>query len=70
MGARAAITSAKALWLTPREKDVTGPPAGPHHRRRVLPDGIIQQVIFRLNSFYPPGSLRNIETVLANLAGG
>ncbi|HEY1765565.1 MAG TPA: 4-hydroxy-3-methylbut-2-enyl diphosphate reductase [Opitutaceae bacterium] len=60
----------KALWMTPRDKDLEGP-------RRVLitggascPDGIIQQVIFRLNSFYPRGELRDIEAVLADLAGG
>jgi 4-hydroxy-3-methylbut-2-enyl diphosphate reductase len=32
------------------------------------PDGIIQQVICRINSFYPPGSLRGIGQVLADLA--
>jgi 4-hydroxy-3-methylbut-2-enyl diphosphate reductase len=32
------------------------------------PDGIIQQVIARLNSFCPPGSLRDIEAVLSELA--
>ena len=31
------------------------------------PDGIIQQVIARLNGFYPPGSLRGIEAVLSDL---
>jgi 4-hydroxy-3-methylbut-2-enyl diphosphate reductase len=60
----------KALWMTPRDKGSSGP-------RRILitggascPDGIIQQVIFRLNSFYPPGALRSIDSVLADLAGG
>jgi 4-hydroxy-3-methylbut-2-enyl diphosphate reductase len=33
------------------------------------PDGIIQQVICRINSFYPPGTLRDIESVLVGLAG-
>ena len=32
------------------------------------PDGIIQQVIARINSFYPAGSLRSISDVLADLA--
>jgi 4-hydroxy-3-methylbut-2-enyl diphosphate reductase len=32
------------------------------------PDGIIQQVICRINSFYPPGSLREIGQVLADLS--
>ncbi len=32
------------------------------------PDGIIQQVISRINSFYPPGSLRSVESVLADLS--
>jgi 4-hydroxy-3-methylbut-2-en-1-yl diphosphate reductase len=32
------------------------------------PDGIIQQVIFRINSFYPRGELRDIESVLADLS--
>jgi 4-hydroxy-3-methylbut-2-en-1-yl diphosphate reductase len=32
------------------------------------PDGIIQQVISRINSFYPPAALRSIESVLADLS--
>jgi len=31
------------------------------------PDGIIQQVISRINSFYPPDALRDIAAVLADL---
>ena len=31
------------------------------------PDGIIQQVITRINSFFPPGSLRDIDDVLGDL---
>ncbi len=49
-------------------------PEGPPPRPRILitggascPDGIIQQVIHRLNGFFPAGSLRGIETVLAEL---
>ncbi|WP_225919197.1 4-hydroxy-3-methylbut-2-enyl diphosphate reductase [Actomonas aquatica] len=44
-------------------------------RRRVLitggascPDGLIQQVITRLNSFFPADQLRSIDAVLADLA--
>jgi len=33
------------------------------------PDGIIQQVIFRINSFYPTRELRSVESVLADLSG-
>jgi 4-hydroxy-3-methylbut-2-enyl diphosphate reductase len=32
------------------------------------PDGIIQQVITRINSFFPPGSLRPVASVLDDLA--
>ncbi|PTX91304.1 4-hydroxy-3-methylbut-2-enyl diphosphate reductase [Opitutus sp. ER46] len=31
------------------------------------PDGIIQQVITRINAFFPPASLRSVDAVLANL---
>ncbi|MBK8476187.1 MAG: 4-hydroxy-3-methylbut-2-enyl diphosphate reductase [Opitutaceae bacterium] len=31
------------------------------------PDGLIQQVVARINSFYPTGDLRPVETVLAEL---
>jgi len=34
------------------------------------PDGIIQQVISRINGFYPPRALRDIEAVLGDLAVG
>jgi 4-hydroxy-3-methylbut-2-enyl diphosphate reductase len=58
----------RPLWA-----DEPGRPAG--RPRRVLitggascPDGIIQQVISRINSFYAPGSLRDIEAVLSDLA--
>jgi 4-hydroxy-3-methylbut-2-en-1-yl diphosphate reductase len=51
------------------------PPAASGAPRRILvtggascPDGIIQQVISRINSFYPAGSLRDIEAVLADLS--
>ena len=31
------------------------------------PDGLVQQVVTRINSFFPPSQLRSIETVLAGL---
>jgi len=31
------------------------------------PDGLIQQVVTRINSFFPPAQLHGIETVLAGL---
>ena len=31
------------------------------------PDGIIQQVITRINAFFPAGSLRSVEDVLRDL---
>ena len=33
------------------------------------PDGLVQQVVSRINSFYPPSQLRSIDQVLAGLAG-
>jgi 4-hydroxy-3-methylbut-2-enyl diphosphate reductase len=59
----------RSLWDDPRERPGDRP-------RRILvtggascPDGIIQQVIARLNSLQSPGSIRDIESVLAGLAG-
>ena len=56
-------TEARTLWA-----DCTAP-------KRVLitggascPDGIIQQVITRINSFFPAAGLRGVEAVLADLA--
>jgi 4-hydroxy-3-methylbut-2-enyl diphosphate reductase len=31
------------------------------------PDGLVQQVVTRINSFFPPSQLHGIETVLAGL---
>ena len=50
-------------------------PAGPGPAaRRILitggascPDGIIQQVINRINGFFPVESLRGVESVLADM---
>ncbi|EIQ00905.1 penicillin tolerance protein [Opitutaceae bacterium TAV1] len=50
------------------------PHPSPGHPLRVLvtggascPDGLIQQVITRINSFMPPGALRPVEAVLADI---
>jgi 4-hydroxy-3-methylbut-2-enyl diphosphate reductase len=57
----------RPLW------DDTAPLEGGAPRRILVtggascPDGIIQQVISRINSFYPPTALRSIEAVLADL---
>jgi 4-hydroxy-3-methylbut-2-enyl diphosphate reductase len=58
----------RPLWDDPRERPGDAP-------RRILvtggascPDGIIQQVIARINSLLPPGSIRDIDSVLADLA--
>ena len=53
--------------------DARGISAGPVRRILVTggascPDGIIQQVISRINSFYPASSLRDIRAVLSDLA--
>jgi 4-hydroxy-3-methylbut-2-enyl diphosphate reductase len=54
----------RALWpegdLKPRRILITGGAS--------CPDGIIQQVIARINRLFPAGSLRPIEAVLADLA--
>jgi 4-hydroxy-3-methylbut-2-enyl diphosphate reductase len=58
----------RPLWDDPRDRPGDGP-------RRILvtggascPDGIIQQVIARINSLHSPGSIRDVESVLAGLA--
>ena len=60
----------RPLWTGNGE----GPTGAP---RRILltggascPDGIIQQVISRINGFYPAESLRPIDSVLADLSDG
>jgi len=71
-GAGAGHTEARELWphdhLTERSVEGLSP-------RRILitggascPDGIIQQVIARLNSFFPPNRLRKVEDVLSTLS--
>lgn len=69
-GGGAGHIEARALW--PEALQSAGSASIP--ARRILitggascPDGIIQQVITRLNSFFPAERLRDIETVLASL---
>jgi 4-hydroxy-3-methylbut-2-enyl diphosphate reductase len=63
VGGGAGRTESRPLW----------PGADPAPRRVLVtggascPDGIIQQVIARLNSLFPPAGLRPVETVLAEL---
>jgi len=63
VGGRPGHTESRPLW-----SDGAGP-------KRVLitggascPDGIIQQVITRINAFFPATSLRAIEDVLRDLS--
>jgi 4-hydroxy-3-methylbut-2-enyl diphosphate reductase len=65
LGSGTGRTESRPLWPGPL---ASSPP------RRVLitggascPDGIIQQVITRINSFFPPGSLRAVADVLRDL---
>ncbi len=60
-------TEARPLW----PGDGTGP-AGPAKRVLITggascPDGIIQQVITRINGFFPPAQLRSVADVLHDL---
>jgi len=61
------------LWPhpAPRNQETTHVPPAP---KRVLitggascPDGVIQQVIARINSLFPPESIRSIQTVQAEI---
>ena len=68
----AAEPSAAAKALTDKSAGASGIPSP----KRVLitggascPDGIIQQVITRINGFFPPGQLRSIADVLRDLGG-
>jgi len=58
----------RPLWNDAPGRDPTAP-------RRILvtggascPDGIIQQVITRINTFYPSAALREVDSVLSDLA--
>jgi 4-hydroxy-3-methylbut-2-enyl diphosphate reductase len=60
--------------IRPLWEEIATPPQGAPRRILVTggascPDGIIQQVICRINSFYPPSTLRSIDSVLADLSG-
>jgi 4-hydroxy-3-methylbut-2-enyl diphosphate reductase len=68
LAGQAAHVERRPLW------DGAAPAPGDPPRRILVtggascPDGIIQQVIMRLNSFFPPGALRGVDSVLADLA--
>ncbi len=72
-GGGAGHTEARELW--PQDHLAEASAAGLPPRRILItggascPDGIIQQVITRLNSFFPPARLEKIEDVLAALGG-
>lgn len=56
-------TEIQSLWpdeATPKRVLITGGAS--------CPDGLVQQVITRINSFYPAAQLHDIESVLAGLA--
>ncbi|MEO6243840.1 MAG: 4-hydroxy-3-methylbut-2-enyl diphosphate reductase, partial [Opitutaceae bacterium] len=63
-GGAASRSEARPLWPTddsaPKRVLITGGAS--------CPDGIIQQVIARINSFFPPASLRSVEAVLRELS--
>ena len=55
-------TESRPLWgncTAPKRVLITGGAS--------CPDGIIQQVINRINRFFPPTDLRSVEAVLADL---
>jgi 4-hydroxy-3-methylbut-2-enyl diphosphate reductase len=67
VGGGAGRTDPRTLW----PENATGAHPAP---KRVLitggascPDGIIQQVITRINGFFPPGQLRSVADVLRDL---
>jgi 4-hydroxy-3-methylbut-2-enyl diphosphate reductase len=58
-------TESRKLWdagAAPKTVLITGGAS--------CPDGIIQQAIARINSFFPPAALRPVEAVLAELGAG
>ena len=68
-------SEARPLWPLPVQS--AGSEAEAAAPKRVLitggascPDGIIQQVITRINSFFPPAGLRSVEDVLRDLEKG
>lgn len=61
-GGKGGHTEVHPLWPhddTPKQVLITGGAS--------CPDGLVQQVVTRINSFFPPPRLHNIETVLASL---
>jgi 4-hydroxy-3-methylbut-2-enyl diphosphate reductase len=61
-GAQGGQTETRPLWggdTAPKQVLITGGAS--------CPDGIIQQVISRINAFFPPESLRRVEDVLQDL---
>ena len=64
-GGKGGHTEVHPLWPgddTPKRVLITGGAS--------CPDGLVQQVVTRLNSFFPPSGLRTIDAVLADLATG
>ncbi|MBI2812697.1 MAG: 4-hydroxy-3-methylbut-2-enyl diphosphate reductase [Opitutae bacterium] len=62
-GGRGGHTEVHPLWPqddTPKQVLITGGAS--------CPDGLVQQVVARINSFFPPDRLRGIAAVLADLA--
>ncbi|MDB6115861.1 MAG: ispH [Lacunisphaera sp.] len=62
-GGKGGHTEVHPLWPgddTPKRVLITGGAS--------CPDGLVQQVIMRINSFFPPQRLESIDTVLARLA--
>ena len=75
VGGGAGRTDPRPLWPAAAEPGA-GRPAANSGPKRVLitggascPDGIIQQVITRINGFFPPDQLRSITDVLQDLEG-
>ncbi|MEO6874463.1 MAG: 4-hydroxy-3-methylbut-2-enyl diphosphate reductase [Opitutaceae bacterium] len=74
VGSGAGRTDPRPLWPADAEP-LAGRPPTPFAPKRVLitggascPDGIIQQVITRINGFFPPGQLRSVTDVLLDLS--
>ena len=74
VGGGAGRTDPRPLWPASAEP-AAGQPGNPAPKRVLItggascPDGIIQQVITRINGFFPPGELRGVADVLRDLGG-
>ncbi len=66
VGAGSGRTDIRPLW--PREADLASPKKVLITGGASCPDGIIQQVITRINTFFPPASLRTAADVLHDLS--